>query len=205
MFEWDEAKRQANLAKHGIDFLDVLGVFAHPSGSSWPMPAATTASCAWSPWRRFKAGCCTSPGPGAAATAGSSRPARPTHGSSATMSASATKPEPTTRAILAADGRVLLEQPDGSYRPAEGHTDWARVDATSEAELAAAIAADPEDPANDPGFWERAEVVYPATKERVTLRLDRDVLAWFRSQGQGYQTRINAVLRAYMAAARKAG
>ena len=121
------------------------------------------------------------------------------------MSVSATKPEQTMQAILATDGRVLIEQPDGSYRPAEGRTDWARFDAMSEAELAAAIATNPDDPAHDPDFWTRAELVDPTTKERVTLRLDRDVLAWFRSQGQGYQTRINAVLRAYMAAGRKAG
>lgn len=121
------------------------------------------------------------------------------------MSESATKPEATTRAILAGDGRVLIEQPDGSYRPAEGRTDWARVDATSEAELEAAIVADPDDPGNDPAFWERAELVYPAAKERVTMRLDRDVLAWFRGQGRGYQTRMNAVLRAYMLARRKTG
>ena len=121
------------------------------------------------------------------------------------MPASASNPVPTTRAILAADGRVLLEQPDGSYRPAQGQTDWARLDATSEAELAAAIAADPDDPANDPDFWQRAELVYPASKERVTVRLDRDVLTWFRGQGRGYQTRINAVLRAYITAAHKPG
>ena len=60
------------------------------------------------------------------------------------MPASASNPNPTSRAILAADGRVLLEQPDGSYRPAQGQTDWVRLDATSEAELAAAIAADPD-------------------------------------------------------------
>ena len=41
-------------------------------------------------------------------------------------------------------------------------------------------------------------------KERVTLRLDADVAAWFRGLGRGYQTRINAVLRAYVQA-RKAG
>ena len=70
--------------------------------------------------------------------------------------------------------------------------------ATSEAELAAAIAADTDDPANDPDFWQRAELVYPAPKERVTVRLDRDVLTWFRGQGRGYQTRINAVLRSYV-------
>lgn len=118
------------------------------------------------------------------------------------MSASASTSEPTSRAILAADGRVLLEQPDGSYRPANSQTDWTRVEAIGEAELAAAIAADP---ANDPEFWQRAVLVYPAAKERVTVRLDRDVLTWFRSQGRGYQTRINAVLRAYMAAGHKHG
>ena len=80
--------------------------------------------------------------------------------------------------------------------------DHPRVEAIGEAELAAAIAADP---ANDPEFWQRAVLVYPAAKERVTVRLDRDVLTWFRSQGRGYQTRINAVLRAYMAAGHKHG
>lgn len=38
------------------------------------------------------------------------------------------------------------------------------------------------------------------TKEQVTLRIDSDVLAWFRQQGRGYQTNINALLRAYMEA-----
>lgn len=39
-------------------------------------------------------------------------------------------------------------------------------------------------------------------KRQVTLRLDGDVLAWFRAQGAGYQTRINQLLRAYMEAHR---
>jgi uncharacterized protein (DUF4415 family) len=105
-----------------------------------------------------------------------------------------TDTETLTRAVLTTEGRVLVEQPDGSYRPATGETDWSRVDRMSEAELAAAIAADPDDPANDSGFWERARLVYPK-KERVTLRLDADLLAWFRRQGRGYQSRINAILR----------
>jgi uncharacterized protein (DUF4415 family) len=37
-------------------------------------------------------------------------------------------------------------------------------------------------------------------KVQLTLRVDRDVLAWFKSQGKGYQTRINELLRAYMEA-----
>lgn len=40
-------------------------------------------------------------------------------------------------------------------------------------------------------------------KEQVTLRLDSDVLTWFRSQGRGYQTKINSLLRAYMEASHK--
>jgi len=43
----------------------------------------------------------------------------------------------------------------------------------------------------------------PQRKESITLRLDQDVLAWFRAMGRGYQTRINAVLKSYMEAARE--
>jgi uncharacterized protein (DUF4415 family) len=41
-----------------------------------------------------------------------------------------------------------------------------------------------------------------ARKQQVTLRLDADVLAWFKAQGRGYQTKINALLRAYVEAHR---
>ena len=97
------------------------------------------------------------------------------------------------RAVLTADGRVLVEQPDGSYRPAQGETDWARLDRMSEADLDAAIAA-------DATIRQRSRILGPrapclSQKERVTLRLDADVLDWFRRQGRGYQARINAVLR----------
>lgn len=109
--------------------------------------------------------------------------------------------ETLTRAVLTTDGQILVEQPDGSYRPAKGETDWSRVDRMSEAELDAAIAADPDDPSNDPEFWDRALVVYPK-KQRVTLRLDADVLEWFRRQGRGYQARINAILRRHYEHAR---
>jgi uncharacterized protein (DUF4415 family) len=40
-------------------------------------------------------------------------------------------------------------------------------------------------------------------KQQVTLRLDADVLEWFKSQGRGYQTRINTLLRAYVDAHRR--
>jgi uncharacterized protein (DUF4415 family) len=40
----------------------------------------------------------------------------------------------------------------------------------------------------------------PPSKQQITIRLDEDVLKWFRAQGEGYQTRINSLLRAYMEA-----
>ena len=47
-------------------------------------------------------------------------------------------------------------------------------------------------------FWDDAEVVVPPPKEPISLRVDGDVLRWFREQGPGYQSRMNAVLRSYM-------
>ena len=50
------------------------------------------------------------------------------------------------------------------------------------------------------GFFSHAQVRMPKRKKSVSLRLDPDVLEWFKHEGKGYQTRINAVLRAYVEA-----
>lgn len=50
--------------------------------------------------------------------------------------------------------------------------------------------------------WDKAVLVVPQPKQAVSLRIDRDVIDFFKSQGRGYQTRMNAVLRAYMEAKR---
>lgn len=52
-------------------------------------------------------------------------------------------------------------------------------------------------PELDEAFFKNAEVRLPS-KQAVTMRLDSDVLAWFKKQGKGYQTRINQLLRRYM-------
>ena len=80
----------------------------------------------------------------------------------------------------------------------KARTDWRRVDAMSEAELAAAATADPDALPIDAAFWKTAKLVMPERKVPVSLRLDRDVVDWFKSHGRGYQSRINAVLRSYM-------
>jgi uncharacterized protein (DUF4415 family) len=51
-----------------------------------------------------------------------------------------------------------------------------------------------------PDWMEHARVRFPRAKERVTVRLDADIVDWLKAQGRGYQTRINAILRAYVAA-----
>ena len=52
----------------------------------------------------------------------------------------------------------------------------------------------------DEEFWRNARVVVPPGKKSVHLRVDTDVLAWFKAQGRGHLTRMNAVLRSYMEA-----
>ena len=56
----------------------------------------------------------------------------------------------------------------------------------------------PEGPKEDSKFWNRARVVVPPGKTSVHLRVDSDVLEWFKKQGDGHLTRMNAVLRSYV-------
>jgi len=78
-------------------------------------------------------------------------------------------------------------------------TDWDLLRGLSAAAIRKGIAADPDARATDEEFWKTAKVVMPTPKEIVTMRLDADLLRWFRRH-RGYQTRINAILRAYMQA-----
>mgnify|MGYP003488632635 FL=1 len=53
-------------------------------------------------------------------------------------------------------------------------------------------------PEVDPRIFKRMGIRMPQPKELVSIRIDPDVLVWFRKKGRGYQTRINAVLRSFM-------
>jgi uncharacterized protein (DUF4415 family) len=82
-------------------------------------------------------------------------------------------------------------------------TDYARLDAMTDEELTRNALEDPDAQPFTDEEWARARWVSPPGKNPVTMRIDRDVLAWFQKRGKGYQTRINAVLRAYMEAQRR--
>lgn len=55
----------------------------------------------------------------------------------------------------------------------------------------------------DQSFWKKAKLVEPQTKQAISLRLDSDILEWFKQQGKGYQSLINAVLKTYVQAKEK--
>lgn len=81
-------------------------------------------------------------------------------------------------------------------RQMEDRTDWDRLAREGDFEG--------EDEDDFEVDWSTARLVIPEAKKAVSIRLDPDVLDFFKSQGKGYQTRINAVLRAFMEA-NKAG
>ena len=47
-------------------------------------------------------------------------------------------------------------------------------------------------------FWKTAKLTMPEPKDRLTIRINHDVVEWLKKNGRGYQTRINAILRSYM-------
>jgi uncharacterized protein (DUF4415 family) len=85
----------------------------------------------------------------------------------------------------------------GKKSKAKAQTDWTRLRCITQSQIRKGILSDPDIHPTDEKFWKQAKVVLPRRKQIVTIRLDADLLEWFRQQ-QGYQTRINAVLRAYM-------
>lgn len=86
-----------------------------------------------------------------------------------------------------------------------GGTDWARVEALTDEEITEAMRTDP-DWADDMDIdWSKARVVSPPKKTALSIRLDEDVVRFFKDQGRGYQSRINAVLRHYVTEKTKSG
>lgn len=80
-------------------------------------------------------------------------------------------------------------------------TDWQRLDAMTDEDIDLSDC-----PEVTPELFAKAVVrrglPTAKNKSQVTLRIDSEVLEWFKSQGRGYQTQINALLRAYMEAQR---
>jgi uncharacterized protein (DUF4415 family) len=71
-------------------------------------------------------------------------------------------------------------------------TDWVRLNAMRDEDINFS-----DRPELGDAFFRDAVLRLPPPKAKVCIRLDQDILEWFKAQGKGYQTRINAVLRAF--------
>ena len=80
--------------------------------------------------------------------------------------------------------------------PSRGRADLARLRRMNEAAIARTAPPELRDLPDD--FWDEAVPVVPEAKVPISLRVDADVLAFFRESGPRYQSRMNAVLRSYM-------
>jgi len=93
----------------------------------------------------------------------------------------------------------VSDKSTSSFSNQASRTDWVRIRQMSDADIDYS-----DSPAEDEAFWAEAEWWMPVSKTRLSLRLDSDVVDWFKAQGPGYQGRINAVLRAYVRSKAKA-
>ncbi len=87
--------------------------------------------------------------------------------------------------------------------PSRSRTDWDYLDRVTDAEIEAAMAKDPAWADFKDVDWSEAVLVIPPKKKAISIRVDEDVLDYFKEEGAGYQRRINAVLRSYMQQKRK--
>lgn len=99
-------------------------------------------------------------------------------------------------------GKHTVRRPKAEHS-SRGRAEPDRLRRMNEAEITATSPPELDDLPDD--FWDDAVVVTPQRKEAISLRVDEDVLRWFRGQGARYQTRMNAVLRSYMMATERRG
>ena len=91
--------------------------------------------------------------------------------------------------IALADGTIVLQHLNGDVHAVQSETDAARLATMPDAEIERHAAGDPDHPALDDAFWASAADI---------VRLDADVSAFYRARGDGFEARINAVLRRSM-------
>ena len=175
--EWDEQKRHTNIAKHGVDFVAAARVF------DGPILEVEDRRRDYAEMRFLALG-----------------ELRDRQSPSFILGAAVAAVSSVPEGRVAMNDRGIMRVSKDQLAEMIDETDWARVAAKTEADIERAAAEDPDASLTTAGDWKDARVVWPQTTKPVTLRLDRDVLAWFRRQGRRYQARINAVLRAFVKA-----
>ncbi len=93
--------------------------------------------------------------------------------------------------------RYTTEELDELVKKDGSRSDWKKAASMTNAEIEAAVASDP-DEADMVLHWDNATVELPRPKAVLNMRIDKDLLEYFRNTGRGYQTLINAILRSYV-------
>jgi uncharacterized protein (DUF4415 family) len=96
--------------------------------------------------------------------------------------------------------RFTIEEIRARRESGKSGIDWDRINAMTEEEIERNAREENKRLGIPDDWYKGAYAVYPVAKERITIRVDKDVLDHFRSQGKGYQSRMNAVLRAFVTA-----
>jgi uncharacterized protein (DUF4415 family) len=95
--------------------------------------------------------------------------------------------------------RYTKNELEAKRKQGESRSDWKRVSSTTEKELEKAIASDPDWKDIPRDWFKKGKMIYPSgAKRHISFRIDPDILAWFKNQGKGYQTKMNAVLRDFV-------
>jgi uncharacterized protein (DUF4415 family) len=177
-FEWDEAKRALNLEKHGLDFRDARKLFDGRAVISVPARTASEA-------RFLTIGklCGDRFYTVVWAQRGDAR---------RIITRSGDRGMKKKRGI----SRYTAEELEALAREKGSRSDWNRANSKTYAEIEADAAADEAEDGMTID-WTSAQIGLPEPKAVLHMRIDRDVLDFFKRGGRGYQTRINAVLRAY--------
>jgi uncharacterized protein (DUF4415 family) len=98
--------------------------------------------------------------------------------------------------------RYTAKQIKSKIARGEDRTDWRKANAMTGQKLEASIRADVDDVLGEPE-WTQAMMGVPAPKDHINIRVDHDVLTWFKANGRGYQTLMNNVLRAFVQSRRQ--
>ena len=93
--------------------------------------------------------------------------------------------------------RYTAKQIKAKITRGEDRTNWRNANAVTGKKLEVSIRADVDEVQGEPD-WTQAVMGIPAPKDHINIRIDHDVLAWFRASGRGYQTLMNNVLRAFV-------
>jgi uncharacterized protein (DUF4415 family) len=93
--------------------------------------------------------------------------------------------------------RYSAKQIAGKIARGEDRTNWRKANSVTGGKLEASIRADVDDIRGEPD-WTQAVMGVPPPKDHINIRIDHDVLEWFKARGRGYQTLMNNVLCAFV-------